>query len=117
VLVTNESSASNTEMFAEGYRRMGLGKVVGRPTAGAVIWTTQRLLIDGTIIKLPQLMVATPEGEDLEGKGRTVDVDVPLRMGERPGEEDSQLEAAVRTLLEQIDHPPRGDAEGPGPSA
>jgi tricorn protease len=106
VLVTNESSASNTEMFAEGYRRMGLGKVVGRPTAGAVIWTTSQRLIDGTMIRLPQLMVATPEGEDMEGKGRTVDVDVALPMGARAGEQDDQLDAAVRVLLEQIDLTP-----------
>jgi C-terminal processing protease CtpA/Prc len=103
VLVTNESSASNTEMFSEGYRRLGLGKVVGRPTAGAVIWMNTRRLLDGNIIRLPHLKVATPEGEELEGKGRTVDVDVPLRLGEFPGERDGQLEAAVRTLLEQID--------------
>jgi len=106
VLVTNESSASNTEMFAEGYRRMGLGKVVGRPTAGAVIWTTSQRLIDGATIRLPQLMVATPEGEDLEGKGRTVDVDVALPMGVTAGQEDDQLAEAVRVLLESIDGSP-----------
>ncbi|HWQ14939.1 MAG TPA: S41 family peptidase [Roseiflexaceae bacterium] len=103
VLVTNESSVSNTEMFSEGYRRLGLGKVVGRPTAGAVIWTYNRRLIDGNVFRLPQFKVATPEGEELEGKGRAVDVDVPLRLGERPGVQDSQLDAAVGVLLEQID--------------
>ncbi len=102
VLVTNESSVSNTEMFSEGYRRLGLGKVVGRPTAGAVIWTSRRVLLDGNIIRLPHLRVATPEGEELEGKGRAVDVDVPLAVGELPGVRDSQLDAAVRVLLEQI---------------
>ncbi|MDA0747471.1 MAG: S41 family peptidase, partial [bacterium] len=39
VLLTNEHSGSNAEMFSEGYRRLGLGKVVGTPTMGAVIWT------------------------------------------------------------------------------
>jgi hypothetical protein len=39
VLVINERCFSNTEMFTEGYRRLRLGKVVGRPTGGAVIWT------------------------------------------------------------------------------
>jgi tricorn protease len=106
VLVTNEGSVSNTEMFSEGYRRLGLGKVVGRPTAGAVIWTNSRRLLDGNIIRLPHLRVATPEGEELEGKGRAVDVDVPLRVGELPGERDGQLDAAVRVLLEQLDGRP-----------
>jgi C-terminal processing protease CtpA/Prc len=103
VLVINESSFSNTEMFAEGYRRLGLGKVVGRPTGGAVIWTFRTRLLDGTWFSLPRIKVATPEGEDLEGTGRAVDVDVSLPVGEPARGTDSQLDAAVRTLLEQID--------------
>jgi Tol biopolymer transport system component/C-terminal processing protease CtpA/Prc len=103
VLVINENSGSNTEMLAEGYRRLGLGKVVGRPSAGKVIGTTQHILIDGTPFRLPRFKIATPEGEDLEGTGRAVDVDVPLPMGEPARGQDSQLDAAVRTLLAQID--------------
>ncbi|HEU4328862.1 MAG TPA: S41 family peptidase, partial [Roseiflexaceae bacterium] len=75
VLVINEHSSSNTEMLTESYRRMGLGTVVGRPTAGAVIWTFEYSLIDGTRFRLPRFKVATPEGEDLEGTGRPPDVD------------------------------------------
>jgi C-terminal processing protease CtpA/Prc len=103
VLLINERSFSNTEMFAEGYRRLGLGKVVGRPTGGAVIWTFSMRLLDGTWFSLPRIKVATPEGEDLEGTGRAVDVDVPLQVGESARGKDSQLDAAVATLLEQID--------------
>jgi C-terminal processing protease CtpA/Prc len=103
VLVINESSYSNTEMFAEGYRRLGLGKVVGRPTGGAVIWTFSRRLIDGTRFSLPRIKVATPEGEDLEGTGRAVDVDVALPVGEPARGKDSQLDVAVATLLAQLD--------------
>ncbi len=103
VLVINEGSRSNTEMLAESYRRLGLGKVVGRPSAGAVIWTTSRMLLTGTLLKLPRTKVATPEGEDLEGTGRAVDVDVPLPMGEPARGVDRQLDAAVATLLAQID--------------
>jgi Tol biopolymer transport system component/C-terminal processing protease CtpA/Prc len=104
VLVINERCFSNTEMFAEGYRRLGLGKVVGRPTGGAVIWTSSTRLLDGTWFSLPRIKVATPEGEDLEGTGRAVDVDVPLPVGESARGKDSQLDAAVATLLEQIDN-------------
>jgi C-terminal processing protease CtpA/Prc len=103
VLVINEGSGSNTEMFAEGYRRMGLGKIVGRPTAGAVIWTHDRMLLDGTRFRLPSLKVATPEGEDLEGTGRAVDIDVTLPLGASARGQDTQLDAAVAALLEQID--------------
>jgi Tol biopolymer transport system component/C-terminal processing protease CtpA/Prc len=106
VLVTNERSMSNTEMFAEMYRRLGIGKVVGRPTAGGVIWTYSHRLIDNSTLRVPRLKVVTQEGEDLEGRGRDVDVDVPLPIGEYAPRKDSQLDAAVATLLAQIDARP-----------
>ncbi len=104
VLVINESCFSNTEMFAEGYRRLGLGRVVGRPTGGAVIMTFRMRLLDGTWFSLPRIKVATPEGEDLEGTGRAVDLDVALPVGESARGKDSQLDAAVAILLAQIDN-------------
>ena len=103
VLVINERSVSNTEMFAETYRRLGIGKVVGRPTAGGVIWTYNERLIDGGNLRIPRLKVVTPEGEDLEGRGRDVDVDVPLPIGQSAPEQDTQLDAAVAILLAQLD--------------
>jgi C-terminal processing protease CtpA/Prc len=103
VLLINERSASNTEMLAEGYRRMGLGKIVGRPTAGAVIGRTEHWLLDGTRFLLPFRKLATLEGEDLEGVGRPVDIDVPLPLGASARGQNPQLDAAVRALLEQID--------------
>ena len=50
VLLQNWRSASNAEMFPAGFRALGLGKVVGTPTMGAVIgtgsYTTDRRLHD-----------------------------------------------------------------------
>jgi len=103
ILVINEGSGSNTEMFAESYRRLGLGKVVGRPSAGAVIGTLNYRLIDDTVLRLPRIKIATPEGEDLEGTGRTVDIDVSLPLGEWAHGIDRQLDAAVAALLAEID--------------
>jgi len=102
VLVTNERSASNTEMLSESYRRLRLGKVVGRPTAGAVIWTYRIQLLDGAWLRLPQFYVVTPEGEDLEGRGRPVDVEVARPLGEWAQGRDRQLDVAVATLLKAV---------------
>lgn len=99
VLVTNERSASNTEMLSESYRRLGLGKVVGRPTAGAVIWTYSMRLLDGALLRLPRFYVVTPEGEELEGQGRPVDIAVERPLGEWALGRDRQLDAAVAALL------------------
>ncbi len=103
VLVINERCFSNTEMFTEGYRRLRLGKVVGRPTGGAVIWTFSMRLLDGMHLSVPRFKVATPEGEDLEGTGRAVDLDVPLPIGATARGSDPQIDAAVTALLAQID--------------
>ena len=103
VLITNEHSGSNAEMFSEGFRRLGLGKVVGMPTAGAVIWTWSWTLLDGTSFRLPRLQVATLEGENTEGAARPVDVEVDRTLGEAAQGVDSQLDVAVEQLLAQID--------------
>lgn len=103
ILITNEHSGSNAEMFSEGFRKLGLGKVVGMPTAGAVIWTWGWALLDGTVFRLPRLRVSTLEGENTEGTARPVDVQVDRPLGEAAQGIDSQLDAAVEQLLTQID--------------
>ncbi len=103
ILITNEHSGSNAEMFSEGFRKLRLGKVVGMPTAGAVIWTWGWSLLDGTIFRLPRLRVTTLEGENTEGTARPVDVQVDRPLGEAAQGIDSQLDVAVEQLLAQID--------------
>ena len=103
VLLTNEHSGSNAEMFSEGYRRLGLGKVVGTPTSGAVIWTGGWEFLDGSSFRLPGVRVATVEGENLELAPRPVDVHVERPLGEAARGVDSQLAKAVEVLLPEID--------------
>ena len=103
ILITNEHSGSNAEMFSEGFRQLGLGKVVGMPTAGAVIWTWGWGLLDGTVFRLPRLRVTTLEGENTEGTARPVDRQVDRPLGEAAQGIDSQLDVAVEQLLAQID--------------
>ena len=55
VLVTNQHSLSDAEDFTEGYRAMKLGKVVGEPTAGWIIYTWNTRLMDGTVLRLPRI--------------------------------------------------------------
>ena len=106
VLLTNEHSGSNAEMFSEGYRRLGLGKVVGTPTSGAVIWTGGWEFLDGSSFRLPGVRVATAEGENLELAPRPVDIHVERPLGEAARGVDSQLDKAVEVLLADIDSGP-----------
>ena len=102
VLVTNESSLSDAEDFTEGYRALGLGKVVGQPTAGWIIFTGAQPLIDGSSVRVPFIRIQTTSGEDMEGHPRPVDVAVERPLGESETGRDAQLAAAVATLLGQI---------------
>ncbi|MDB5296280.1 MAG: peptidase [Phycisphaerales bacterium] len=103
VLVTNHQSISDAENFAEGYRALKLGKVVGEPTAGGVIFTSDVSLLDGTSFRIPFSKVTNRKGENLESAARPVDVTVKRKPGEAQAGKDSQLDAAVKELLKQVD--------------
>jgi tricorn protease len=99
VLVTNQHSLSDAEDFTEGYRALGLGKVVGEPTAGWIIYTWNVRLIDGSSFRLPRTRITTADGKPMEMHPRPVDVAVTRRIGEGLSGRDSQLDAAVAELL------------------
>jgi Tol biopolymer transport system component/C-terminal processing protease CtpA/Prc len=101
VLVTDQYSLSDAEDFAEGYRSLRLGKVVGEPTAGWIIYTSNISLLDGTVFRLPFIRIQTSEGVDMERNPRPVDVPVARPVGESYTDHDTQLDAAVRELLRQ----------------
>ena len=99
VLVTNESTLSDGEDFTEGYRTLGLGKTVGTPTAGWIIFTGGQRLIDGSQVRLPGDRVKDTRGQDMEMHPRPVDVEQLRPLGETETGEDVQLQKAVKTLM------------------
>jgi tricorn protease len=103
ILVTNQHSLSDAEDMTEGYRALKLGKVVGEPTAGWIIYTWNSGLFDGTTIRLPRQLILGSDGKNMELNPRPVDVPVTRPIGESMTGKDSQLDAAVREMLKQID--------------
>jgi C-terminal processing protease CtpA/Prc len=101
ILVTNRHSLSDAEDFTEGYRALKLGKVVGEPTAGWIVYTSNTTLIDGSVLRLPGTRVTTAGGAPMEMNPRPVDIAVDKPVGETGS--DSQLDAAVRELLKELD--------------
>jgi tricorn protease len=99
VLVTNESSLSDAEDFTEGYRSLKLGKVVGEPTAGWIIFTGAQSLIDGSTVRVPGWRIQDLRGQTMEMHPRPVDVEVERPLGETETGSDAQLERAVKELL------------------
>jgi len=102
VLMINQDSFSNAEILAEGYRRLGIGRIIGVDTAGGVIGTGGFRLIDGSSMRLPGTGAYTVDGENLENNGRKPDLFVENHPEELDQGIDRQTEAAVKALLEQI---------------
>ncbi len=102
VLVTNQGSLSDAEDFTEGYRSLKLGKVVGEPTAGWIVYTYNTPLIDGSIIRVPHIRVQAADGQTMEMHPRPVDVPVARPAGEASSGKDSQLDRAIQVLLAEL---------------
>jgi tricorn protease len=104
VVLVDENTASDGEAFAEGFRRLGLGKVIGTRTWGGEIWlSSSNVLVDRGIATAAETGVYGPEGQWLiEGHGVDPDIVVDNLPHETFGGKDAQLEAAVRHLQELI---------------
>lgn len=99
VLITNQHSLSDAEDLTEGYRVLKLGKVVGEPTSGWIIYTWNAQLFDGTTFRLPRQLITGADGKNMELNPRQVDVPVTRPIGETFTGKDTQLDAAVRQLI------------------
>jgi Tol biopolymer transport system component/C-terminal processing protease CtpA/Prc len=102
ILVVNQHSLSDAEDFTEGYRTLKLGKVVGEPTAGWIIYTGAMELIDGSSMRTPGTLIQGADGKNMENNPRPVDIAVTRPIGESYTGKDSQLDAAVKELLIEI---------------
>ncbi|HSV32686.1 MAG TPA: S41 family peptidase, partial [Pyrinomonadaceae bacterium] len=102
ILITNRHTLSDGEDFTEGYRASHLGKVVGEPTAGWIIYTSGVQLVDGSALRLPYDRIVANDGTLMEMHPRPVDLPVDRPIGESYSGRDSQLEAAVNELLKAL---------------
>ncbi len=104
VVMQNWRSASNAEMFPAGFRALGLGKVIGTPTAGAVIGTGSYSLIDGSTVRTPGVGVFLADAKltNMENYGVQPDILVDNSPADSVAGRDRQLEIAVDELMKQL---------------
>jgi tricorn protease len=104
VVLCDEHTGSDGEAFTEGFRRLGLGKVIGTRTWGGEIWLSfDNWLVDKGIASAAEYGVYGPEGKWLiEGHGVDPDQIVDNLPHSTFNGEDAQLQAAIRDLQEQI---------------
>jgi len=102
VLLINNRSYSDAEIFPHAFRTMGLGKLVGQPTAGHVIGMRVITLVDGSSFRVPHISVLTSKGVNLEREGVDPDVLVEEHPDQLARGLDVQLEKAVDVLRQDV---------------
>jgi len=102
VLLINNRSYSDAEIFPHAFRSWGLGKLVGEPTGGFVIGTRQITLIDGSAFRTPRIGVHTVKGVNMEKEGVMPDYVVEPHPDQLARGIDVQLQKAVEVLTEDV---------------
>ena len=104
IALCNENSYSNAEIFSHAYKTLGIGKLVGQPTFGAVISTGGRAMIDGTWVRLPYRgWFVKKTMENMEWGPAVPDILIDNAPDYRRVGDDDQLKKAVDELLMDLD--------------
>ena len=103
VVLCNQNSFSNAEIFSHAVKTLKRGQVVGVPTAGGVISTGGSTVMNAGFIRLPTRGWYTlNDGEDMELHGAEPHHILWPRPGELPAGRDRQVEKAVEVLLDDV---------------
>jgi tricorn protease len=109
VMLVNHRSGSDSEVTPMGFRQLGLGRIVGNPTAAAVIATGSYGLINGGAIRTPGSLVVTYDptqpnnyGVNLENYGVPPDVWAENTPMDEMKKFDRELKAAIDEALRML---------------
>lgn len=109
VMLVNARSGSDSEVTPLGFKDLGLGRVVGNPTAGAVIATGSYGLINGGSIRTPGSLVVQWDptkpnnyGINLENYGVAPDVWVVNSPADMLRGFDRELKASVDEAMRML---------------
>ena len=109
VMLINQRSFSDAEATPMGFRTLGLGHLVGTPTAGGVIWTGSYALINGGSVRTPSQLAtvydpAKPNnyGQNLENYGVPPDVWVQNSLNDEMNGIDRELHAAIDDVMKSL---------------
>ena len=103
VVMCNEYSYSNAEIFSWAIKVLKRGLVIGQQTSGSVISTGAAGLIDGSYVRVPgRGWYVLGSDIDQERNGCPPDIVVEVQPGDEAVGKDRQLERAVEELLKQI---------------
>lgn len=103
IVLCNQNSYSNAEIFSHAIKYLGRGKLVGVQTAGGVVSTGAARINDVGVLRAPfRGWFSLESGEDMELRGALPDYILWPAPGEMPSGVDRQLEKAVEVLTEEV---------------
>ena len=104
VVLCNQNSFSNAEIFSHAIKTLKRGPLVGAPTAGGVISTGGIPIMDIGFLRMPfRGWFTVGDGEDMELHGAVPDHVIWPQPGEMPAGKDVQLTKAVEVLLKDVE--------------
>lgn len=103
VVLCNENSFSNAEIFSHAIKTLKRGKLVGTTTAGGVISTGSRTILDLGRMRLPfRGWFLLNDGEDMELHGAEPHFPVDITPTEFVKDLDPQLDKAIEVLKKEV---------------
>ncbi|MCP5047870.1 MAG: peptidase S41, partial [bacterium] len=96
ITICNQNSYSNAEIFSHAFKNLGIGKLVGKSTFGAVISTGSGRLINGSSVRRPfRAWYVKASGMNMEHGPAVPDIIVENPPDAKAKGEDPQLKRAV----------------------
>ncbi|MDD5714833.1 MAG: S41 family peptidase, partial [Bacteroidales bacterium] len=104
VCLIDKYSMSDGDLFPYGFRKLGLGKLIGMRTWGGIVGISgSRRYLDGQDVRTPFFTSYSTEGEwIIEGYGVDPDIEVDINPFEDFLGNDAQLNKAIEVLLEEL---------------
>jgi len=105
VLLIDQYSASDGDIFPYRFRKYNLGKIIGKRTWGGVVGIRGTLpLVDGGFLNRPEFAGYDTDGKTWPMEGYGVDPDIEIYNS--PADEylgkDAQLDKAIEVILEEL---------------
>ena len=102
VVLCNQNSFSNAEIFSHAIKTLKRGKVVGVQTAGGVISTGSKTIPNAGTLRFPFRGWFDLEGNDMEMNGAMPDITIWPTPDEMAKGVDKQLKKAVEVISNEI---------------
>jgi tricorn protease len=113
VVLIDQYSASDGDIFPYRFKKYGLGKLIGKRTWGGVVGIRGSLpFVDGGTLRKPEFASYDAEGKSwpIEGYGVDPDIEVDNSPADEYVGKDAQLDKAIEVIVEELknrkDNPP-----------